>query len=86
MTRAQSALSVLVGELLTDPDLARDDVYRRLLQAGLQDLIDVEATTKIGAGRYERTPTRATRRNSTRPTAFATPTPIRPPRPPPRST
>ncbi len=51
MTRPQSALSALVDELLTDPDLARDDVYRRLLQAGLQDLVDAEATAKIGADR-----------------------------------
>ena len=28
---------------------------RRLLQAGLQDLVDAEATAVIGAGRYERT-------------------------------
>ncbi|MCH8612010.1 IS256 family transposase [Arsenicicoccus dermatophilus] len=73
MTRPQSALSALVGELLADPDLARDDVFRRLLQAGLQDLVDAEATAKIGAGRYERTPDRTTRRNGTRPKTVATP-------------
>lgn len=73
MAPAQSALSALVGELLTDPDLARDDVFRRLLQAGLQDLIDAEARARIGAGRYERTPTRTTRRNGTRPKTVATP-------------
>lgn len=72
-THAQSALSVLVGELLADPDLAHDDVDRWLLQAGLQNLVNAEATTKIGAGRYERTPTRATRRNGTRPKTLATP-------------
>ena len=42
----QSAVSVLIQEVLSDPDLAHDDVFRRLLQAGLQDLID--AITKIG--------------------------------------
>lgn len=73
MAHAQSALSALVGELLADPDLARDDVYRRLLQAGLQDLIEAEAAGKIGAARYERTPSRTTRRNGTRPKTLATP-------------
>ena len=46
----QSAVSVLIQEVLSDPDLAHDDVFRRLLQAGLQDLIDAEATAQIGAG------------------------------------
>ncbi len=39
-----SAVSVLIQEVLSDPDLAHDDVFRRLLQASLQDLIDAEAT------------------------------------------
>lgn len=73
MAHAQSALSALVGELLADPDPARDEVYRRLLQAGLQDLIEAEAAGKIGAARYERTPLRTTRRNGTRPKTLATP-------------
>ncbi|GMA20894.1 IS256 family transposase [Arsenicicoccus piscis] len=73
MTAAQSALSALIGELLTDPDLAHDQVFRRLLQAGLQDLVDAEATVKIGADRYERTPERTTRRNGTRTKVVATP-------------
>lgn len=63
MTQNQSALTTLIGEVLTDPDLAHCDVFRRLLQAGLQDLVDTEATAKIGAGRYERTAERTTRRN-----------------------
>jgi len=73
MTSSQSALSVLISELLQDPDLAHSDVFRQLLQAGLQDLIDAEATVKIGAGRYERTKTRSTRRNGTRAKRLATP-------------
>lgn len=66
MTPTQSALSTLISELLSDPDLSHNDVFRRLLQAGMQDLIDAEATLKIGAERYERTPERATRSNGTR--------------------
>lgn len=56
MTQTQSALSTLITELLNDPDMAHDQVFRRMLQAGLQDLVDAEATEKIGAARYERTP------------------------------
>lgn len=58
MTHHQSALTILIGEVLADPDLARQDVFRRMLQAGLQDLIDAEATVKIGAAPHERTPER----------------------------
>lgn len=73
MTHHQSALTTLISEVLTDPDLAHNDVFRRLLQAGLQDLIDAEATVKIGAGPHERTPDRVTHRNGTRPKTLATP-------------
>jgi len=44
-----------------------------MLQAGLQDLVNAEATVKIGADRYERSPERTTRRNGTRPKSLATP-------------
>ena len=37
----QWAVSTLIREVLADPDLAHDDVFRRLLQAGLQDLVEV---------------------------------------------
>lgn len=73
MTQHQSALTTLISEVLADPDLAHSDVFRRMLQAGLQDLIEAEASVKIGAGRYERTPQRTTRRNGTRPKTLATP-------------
>lgn len=73
MTHHQSALSTLISELLEDPDLAHEGVFRKLLQAGLQDLIDAEATATIGAGRYERSETRLTRRNGTRSKRLATP-------------
>lgn len=72
MPSDQSAVSVLIQEVLADPDLAHDDVFRRLLQAGLQDLIDAEATAVIGAGPYERTEDRRTRRNGKRPKKLAT--------------
>jgi len=68
----QSAVSTLIREVLADPDLAHDDVFRRLLQAGLQDLVDAEAAAVIGAQRYERTPQRTNRRNGTRPKTGAT--------------
>ncbi len=73
MTQTQSALSSLLRELLDDPSLAHEEVFRRLLQAGLQDLIDAEAAARIGAGRYERTVQRTTRRNGTREKVLATP-------------
>lgn len=73
MTHHQSALSSLLQELLDDPSLAHEELFRRLLQAGLQDLIDAEAAAKIGAGRYERSEHRTTRRNGTRPKTVATP-------------
>lgn len=73
MTQHQSALTALIEEVLVDPDLAHSDVFRRMLQAGLQDLIDAEATVKIGAGPHERSPQRTTRRNGTRPKSLATP-------------
>ena len=52
MPSHQSAVSTLIREVLADPDLAHDDVFRRLLQAGLQDLVDAEAAAVIGAGRH----------------------------------
>lgn len=73
MTQSQSALSTLITELLTDPDLSHDQVFRRLLQAGMQDLIDTEAAARIGADRYQRTEARTTHRNGTRPKQLQTP-------------
>ena len=68
----QWAVSTLIREVLADPDLAHDEVFRRLLQAGLQDLVDAEAAAVIGAGRYERTPERTNRRNGKRLKTVAT--------------
>lgn len=71
--QSQSALSTLITELLTDPDLSHDQVFRRLLQAGMQDLIETEASARIGADRYERAASRTTHRNGTRPKQLETP-------------
>lgn len=68
----QWAVSTLIREVLADPDLAHDEVFRRLLQAGLQDLVDAEAAAVIGAQRYERTPHRTNRRNGKRLKTVAT--------------
>ncbi len=72
MTHNQCALTTLISEVLADPDLAHSDVFRRILQAGLQDLINAEATVKIGAAPHERSPERTTRRNGTRSKTLAT--------------
>ena len=48
-------------------------MFRQLLQAGLQDLINAEATAKIRAGPQERTPDRVTHRKGTRTKTIATP-------------
>lgn len=69
----QSALKTLISEVLAERDLAHSDVFRRMLQAGLQDLVDAESTAWIGAVPHERTPQRTTRRNGTRPKTLATP-------------
>lgn len=73
MAYSNSAVSTLINQVLTDPDLAHSDVFRQMLQAGLQDLIEAEATATIGAERYERTADRSTRRNGSRKKTLATP-------------
>ena len=74
MTQDKSAVATLISQVLADPDLAHSDVFRNLLQAGLQDLVNAESTAVIGADRYERTPERTTRRNGSRKKTLATPT------------
>jgi transposase-like protein len=72
----------LISELQDDRDshafgpgdrAGRGDVVRRLFEAALQDLVDAEASSVIGAGRYERTPERRTRRNGSRAKPLDTP-------------
>lgn len=70
----QSAVRGLIDELLhVGREADHGEAMRRLLQAALQDLVDAEATARIGASRYERHPDRTTHRNGTRPKQLATP-------------
>ena len=48
------------------------DLIRDAVQLVLQELIEIEATEQIGAARYERTDTRVTERNGSRPRLLAT--------------
>ena len=69
MALSQSALSELLDAFRAGDgvDLIRDSV--RMV---MQELIEVEASERIGAGRYERTDERVTDRNGTRPRLVAT--------------
>ncbi len=73
--RDKSAVRGLIEELLTVDlgEVDHGDAMRRLLAAALQDLVDAEATARIGAGRYERSTERVTHRNGTRAKQLATP-------------
>jgi putative transposase len=69
MALSQSVLSELLDAFRSGEgvDLVRDAV--RLV---MQELIEVEATEQIGAARYERTDTRVTDRNGSRPRLMST--------------
>jgi putative transposase len=62
--------------LLTQLDALKSadpgSVFAELIRAGLQALIEAEATAVLGAGRYERTEERTNYRNGTRPKTVAT--------------
>ena len=49
------------------------DLFRRLLERGMQDLIDSELTATIGAELHERTDTRTNQRNGARERTLSTP-------------
>ncbi len=49
------------------------ELFRRLLEQALQELIDAELTTQIGAGRHERSESRSNYRNGGRPRMLSTP-------------
>jgi putative transposase len=69
MTHDHSALLTQLDALKgADPA----SVFAELIRAGLQALIDAEATQLLGAGRYERTGERTNYRNGTRPKTVAT--------------
>jgi putative transposase len=63
MALDQSALTDLLDALRSGGDL---DFTREAMQLVLQALIDLEASEKIGAARYERNDTRTTHRNGSR--------------------
>ena len=71
MTRDDDArVADLIGRL---GDGDTKDLFRRLLERGMQDLIDAELTTSIGAEPHERTDSRVTQRNGARPRLLSTP-------------
>ncbi|MFD4295551.1 IS256 family transposase [Rhodococcus sp. NPDC058505] len=63
MTHEHSALLARL-DALKGADVA--SVFAELIRAGLQELIEAEATETLGAGRYERTEGRTTHRNGHR--------------------
>src|SRR4051812_36154783 len=69
MALSESALSELLEALRTGDAV---DLIRESVRMVLQELIEVEATERIGAARYERTDNRATERNGSRPRLLAT--------------
>jgi transposase-like protein len=60
MALSQSALLEVLDALKVSDS---EDVIRTALQVILQQLIEAEATSVIGAGPYERTDSRTTQRN-----------------------
>lgn len=69
MTQHDSALPELLAALQTGDGV---DLVRELARWALQELIELEATAAIGAGRYERCDGRTTERNGHRPRLLAT--------------
>jgi putative transposase len=71
MTRDDDARVADLVARLGDPDAT--DLFRRLVQQGMQDLIDAELAAAIGAEPHERTETRTNHRNGSRARALSTP-------------
>ena len=69
MALSQSAVSELLEAFRTGEGI---DLIRESVRMVMQELIEAEATERIGAGRYERTPERVTERNGARPRLVAT--------------
>ena len=69
MALSQSVLSELLDVFRAGEGV---DLIRDAVQLVLQELIEVEATEQIGAARYERTDTRVTERNGSRPRLLTT--------------
>ncbi len=64
-------LADVFAEVLTDG--GTKDLFRRLLQDAVNELIEAELTTMIGAARHERTEERTNQRNGGRPKTLSTP-------------
>ena len=69
MALTQSALSELLEAFRTGDGV---DLIRESVRVALQELIEIEATERIGAAPYERTPERVTDRNGHRPRMLTT--------------
>ncbi|WP_396913403.1 transposase, partial [Mycolicibacterium sp.] len=69
MTQDHSALLAQLDALKSADAGA---VFAELIRAGLQALIEAEATETIGAGRYQRSGERSTHRNGHRPKTVST--------------
>ena len=69
MALSESALSDLLAALQAGENV---DLVRELARWALQELIEAEASAKIGAGRYERSEDRITERNGHRPRVMST--------------
>jgi putative transposase len=69
MALSQSALSELLEAFRTGDGV---DLIRESVRMVMQELIESEATERIGAARYERSPERLTDRNGARPRLVAT--------------
>ena len=69
MALSQSVLSDLLDAFRAGEGV---DLIRDAVQLVLQELIEVEAAEQIGAARYERSDTRVTERNGSRPRLLAT--------------
>jgi len=69
MALSESALSDLLASLQAADGV---DLVRELARWALRELIEVEATSAVGAGRYERSDARITERNGPRPRVVST--------------
>ena len=69
MALSQSALSDILDAFRAGDGI---DLVRESVRMVMQELIEAEATERIGAGRYERTESRTVERNGTRPRLVTT--------------
>ena len=69
MTLSQSVASELLEAFRAGEGV---DLIRESVRLVMQDLVEVDAAEHIGAGRYQRTETRTTHRNGSRPKLVST--------------